>query len=460
MAQGLSGLARGFVQGADLGLRIKRQQQSEREEGELSKLRSAQEDRAQTGETRAQETHEQMSELRQLQEGRAKATEKRLMSGEKRMVSAEKRMVSGAERLEEEFNWKVAKDKRAEKDKALSSMAPIEYQRVAQGGDFSPEFMDQAEGTRFDPTFMAKQEYKDAAKTSFEYVNKMMGKIRKDGVKSVGLKEMNDPEFVNSLNTLMSPDIQQGVGEVDPATGKKVESKRLVSIVPYAEGKGIVMEVQTVFDDGSSYTAPITEGRSSDPKDPVKVIPVDKFMDHIEGYTRMASAFNQPDLRNAVTRYTGKPGSEVSSKEVTRRQYLREVSGVDKWEADQLGKVDPEGYMEPEDKKARISSIKKQAQTLRGSLAKRYDEAPKADIGKGNASVTAPRGGGEAMTNLNTWSADDPRKQAFISEGQKYASEQGASNPFDAFSPDELNKIYTEWINDKDAEDVAASLRP
>lgn len=471
MATGLGGLAEGMLRGAQVGLQLRRQEQSEREEKDLRAARAAQEGRAQKAEERAEaaeeraqqgfETQQSLAEFnRAMAEKRQGLAEKQEARMSEALKSQEGRAVRAEKRAQAEFDWRAANKQREELDKKLSTMAPIEYQRVATGGEFSPEFMEQAQGTRFDPAYMAKPEYRDAARTAFETVDEIMGKVAEGGAKAVSLQEANDPKFIGALNTLMAPDVKRGIGDTDPKTGKTIKDKEISNVLPYPDGKGLVFEVKTTLADGSSYVAPITEGRSTDPTDPVKVVPIDKFLGHIDGYMRMASAFNQPDLQNAVSRYMGtKTGSELSSQEVTKRQYLREVGGIDKWELDQIGKIDPNNLMDPEEKEKKIGEVKANAQKLRGKLAKRYGQVPAASVGSGSSGVEVPEGGGEQRIDTSVWAEGDPNKQAFIMEAEEFASENGIDNPFNAFTPDKLETMYSEWSKQKDAESVAASLR-
>lgn len=453
MANGLGSLARGFVQGSQLGMQMKREERAAESQSELSELRKA-------AEGRAQETHEQNLTLRELQEKRAGSAESRAVSQEKRALSqeeraksAEGRAVKQSERLTAESDWRIGKEKRAEVDKKLASVAPIEYQRVAQGGDFSPEFMDEAKGTRFDPVYMAKPEFSKAAKTAYNYVGDLMEKVKTEGASSIGIADVNKPEFLQSLGVLMAPDIKRGIGEKDAVTGKTVTDKKIATIIPY-ENQGLVVEVEVTLDDGTSYTAPITEGRSRDPDDPVKIVPVDKFIDNLQGYALMASAYNQPDLQSAVSRYTGTPAKPNSSAEVTKRQYLRELGDIDRDEAKELAKLESDELSDPATKAESIKAVGEKYQGLRERTNARYNIKTPDPVGKGSAKVQQPRGGGQKVIDVDSWAQGDPKKQAFIKSGEEYALESGES-PFDAFSPSELEKLYMDWSNEQEADALA-----
>lgn len=463
MARGLGGLAQGLLAGAGLGLQMRQQEQRELEAADIREMRQAEMERqkkldAQAAERAGRETeaYEYEKSLRPL---RRQALEQELSSKqaqEKRMSEQERRLTRQQEMQQQEFDWQVSKQQRAELDQNLASMAPIEYQRVASGGDFSDEFMEASKGTRFDPAYMAKPEFKAAAKVAYEYTDDLVTRLGEGG-QDVTIQDINNPEYIGALNTLMAPEVNKGIGQKDAKTGKTIESKRIVGILPY-QNKGLVLEVENTLSDGTKYTAPVTEGRSQDPNDPVRVIPVDKFLDHINGYMQMASAYNQPDLINAANRYAVRQGgSEISSQEVTRRQYLREIGEADKWEMEQINKLNPD-LMTEEDLAKKQTQIKDQAEELRQKINKRYNMAPQ-EVGSGNGAAPVPKGGGQPMTDLATWSANDARKAAFVAEAEEQAAMRGIDNPFKAYTPDELDKLYQEWANDTEAQRVAKTLR-
>jgi len=456
MAGSLGSLAQGFIQGSQLGMQIKQQERQAEESDSLMNLRQSAEKRAQEKDKRDEQSHKQNLSLRELEAERLGSQEQRAVSQEKRLGRQEDRAGRQEDRLNTNLNWQIAKDKRVEEDRNLASIAPIEYNRVAGGGDFSPEFMEQAKGTRFDPVYMAKPEYSKAAKTAYDHVGDLVQKANKDGPNSIGLADVNKPEFIQSLGVLMAPDIKRGVGEKDPISGKTIVDKEISTIIPY-EDQGLVVDVKVTLDDGTSYLAPITEGRSRDPEDPVKIIPVAKFMDNIEGYVRMASAYNQSDLQNAVMRYSGTPAKPNSSAEVTKRQYLSELGRIDRDEAKELAKINADSFMDPVQKAETVANISGQYKDLRSGVSKRYGVMQPKETGNGSSSVIAPRGGGQKTINVETWASDDPKKKAFIKSGEEYASESGES-PFDAFSPSELDKIYMDWSNEQEANDLADML--
>lgn len=452
---GLGALAEGFIAGSQLGMQMKREERAAAEAGELSKLReaaegraTAQEERAASAETRAQEQHKKSLSLQDLQE-------KRFDLQEKRFDAQDRRANKELDLRQKEYDRKLKADEMEVLYGDIQAMSPIEYQRVASGGNFSPEYMSKVKGTRFDPAFMVKDEYREATKTAFNHMNDIMGKVEREGPNSIGLADINKPEFIKSLDVLMKPDIERDIGTKDPVTGKTIASKEIATVIPY-ENKGLVIDVKVTLDDGTSYIAPVTEGRSTDPDDPVKIIPIDKFINTIEGHTRMASAYNQPDLQNAVLRYV-QPAKENQSAEVTKRQLLSEQASIDRDEAKELAKLNTDQFLGLEEKAKAIEVISERYQSVRDRTNERYGIGAQKPIGKGSAAVQKPRGGGERMMDTAAWAGNDPKKTAFIKSGEEYASTTG-ENPFDSFTPDELQKIYVEWVNDQEANDIASQL--
>lgn len=444
MARGLGGLASGLLAGADLGMRMRKQEREEARDTELSRLRQSQEERAEAAETRAQETHEQALERGEQQMTLAEMAGKRAERQEKRAERTEERAKSAEKRAKEWQDWQISNAKYQRQVKDAASMAPIEYERVAGGGDFSPEFLEKAKGTRFDPSYMMKPEYREAAKKVYDFTGQLVrGETR----------DIANPEIIDSVNVLLAPDIKRGIGEVDPNTGKKITDKRLVDITPY-QNRGYVFEVETTLDDGSTYTAPITEHRSTNKDDPVKIITPEQLINQVNGHMAMASAYNQPDLYNAVDRSIKKTG--VASQETTKRQHLRALDNVDKWETDQVSKLDPD-MMTEDEFAAKKSAIEKQASDRRAKIDKRYGMT-RTEVGKGSGKVPTPEGGGEPRTDLTQWAGEDTQKQSFLAEAQAYADQSGEENPFNAYTPDELNNIYRQWAADKEADNLVASM--
>ncbi|MGL4638553.1 MAG: hypothetical protein ACRCVX_02325 [Shewanella sp.] len=465
MAQGLGGLARGLIAGTELGLSMRRQEAAEQEQESLKALRAKQEERASAADARAEDIAAIQAEqadyekgLRPMREQAFKSEQDRLASQERRIAGQEKRLASQESRQQSEFDFRKMQAEREQTDQRLMAMAPIEYQRVAQGGDFSDEFMQASKGTRFDPSFMASKDYRDAAKSAYEYTDTLINKMGSG--EKISLKDVNNPTYLNALNQVMAPDIRRGVGETDPNTGRTVTDKRLGMILPSENGK-LVFEVEVTLDNGEKYSAPITEGRTSNPDDPVKEIPVEKFIDHIGGYMTSASAYNKQDLQNAVSRYAVRgSNSEISSAEVTKRQYLSRQDSVDKWENDQLAKLDPGMIDEPEYSQ-KVAIIKKMADDQRNNIDKRY-QMKSPTVGNKNAAVDVPKGGGQPMVDVSTWAGEDSRKVAFMKEYEEAAANFGTDTPLSSYSPAELDKLYSEWIADQQAalaSSVASQLR-
>lgn len=467
MANGLGGLASGLLAGARLGMDIREQEARRGREAEESLLRGRQMDIQEAQEGRAVESHGATMAQMKSQEERAKTGEVRAKETHDasliQMKGQEKRAEEASDmaklRLDLDIkreNWDQQRKIREEKHNNLRSMAPVEFNRVLSGGAFSDEFMEASKGTQYDPRFMATPEFKDAAKIAYETTDKVLAKFKADPA-SVEIRDYNSPEFINSMNVLLGPDVRRGVGEKDPNTGKVVDGKRIVSILPAPGGKGFVFDVETTLSDGTTYTAPITENRTADPDDPVKVIPFDQMVENISGQMQMASAFEKSDLKNYMTANfpIGGKDSNQSSKEVTRRQWLREQGDVDKWETDQVNKIDP---MLVDDYDAAVDKIKDQAQQRRGRIDERYGNVT-TSVGAEGSGVPTPSGGGQVRTDINVWSGEDAGKRRFIEEAQAQADTRGVENPFAAYSPSELDLIYREWSNDQEASGVVDALR-
>lgn len=468
MARGLGGLASGLMAGAQLGMQMADREERQALRAEESALRQRATEIQDAQEARAQESHE-ASMLRQAAEGkRAEAQESRAQESHAaslaQMESQEARASAQEERLAKNQQWEINKQLKQEKEKNLLAMAPVEFNRVLSGGSFSDEFMDLSSGTQYDPRFMATPEFKDASKVAFETVDSVMTKLKEDP-SSLEVSDYNKPNFIGAMNTILAPNINEAVGMKDPNTGKVVESKRIVSILPAPGGKGMVFDVETTLDDGTKYVAPITENRTSDPDDPVKVVPIGELLDTINGSMQMASAFEQDDLKNYMTANFPVGGNvSQSSQETTRRQYLRELSDIDKQEADLITDIKKDQMLTDDEKQTRIIEAQELMKGRRSTINERYgvtspkEKVEETKVGSDGAGVPTPSGGGETRTNIDIWAEGDSGKRRFMAEAQAYADANETENPFSAYSPSELDEIYREWRNDQEADDIVSGM--
>lgn len=91
-----------------------------------------------------------------------------------------------------------------------------------------------------------------------------------DGQRSI-VQRINVPEIIGPLNTILEQEVKRGIGEVDVASGKKIADKELTHVIPTGDGRGVMYGLKVTYADGSTTDSVVTEGRSTQPGDPVKV---------------------------------------------------------------------------------------------------------------------------------------------------------------------------------------------
>ena len=86
----------------------------------------------------------------------------------------------------------------------------------------------------------------------------------------------NVPQIKESLNVLLGDELNKGTAD----DGKPALKKEIASIYPNKDGSFFI-ELNVTRQDGSSYRAPLTTGRTSDPKDTVRPVNIEELADHL-----------------------------------------------------------------------------------------------------------------------------------------------------------------------------------
>ena len=85
--------------------------------------------------------------------------------------------------------------------------------------------------------------------------------------------QLNSPENLRNLNTVLAPELKRGVGDVDPGSGKKVANREITGIIPSPDGKLISPKIKLTYSDGSTAEGPLSKFGSTHPDDPLIAIP-------------------------------------------------------------------------------------------------------------------------------------------------------------------------------------------
>ncbi len=156
-----------------------------------------------------------------------------------------------------------------------------------------------------DPKELARPEFMESA----QYLE-ALANPNSEGV------PFDSDKTVEALNTVFRGSVLKGgIGEAD-ANGNTIVDKRIVDAYFDPERRGIAfqLEVVTQSKDGktrNSYTAPLTERRSSDDDDPVKFVPLRDLIRHVRGRKYMSAAFQDPAMRRVIRAEAAKRGGSL-----------------------------------------------------------------------------------------------------------------------------------------------------
>ncbi|SDI27697.1 hypothetical protein SAMN04487867_10452 [Vreelandella titanicae] len=103
--------------------------------------------------------------------------------------------------------------------------------------------------------------------------------------------DANDPESLDALNQMFGAEINRGEGG----------QKRVVGMYPAPDGENVVLELEVTGEDGSSYRAPMTEGRGTADDDLVKYVSVEKLVEQVQGMRMLRNTMRSPEAQQRAT---------------------------------------------------------------------------------------------------------------------------------------------------------------
>lgn len=130
-----------------------------------------------------------------------------------------------------------------------------------------------------------------------------------------GLETGNEQMLLSGANVLLEPELKVGIGGSSPHGGKVV-GKEIIKMIPDPNDPGKFMPVVRVYvkkdgkqagpnmENGATgyYDAPITENRSSDPKDTVKSIDLKQAMEYAGQMQTFSTMLDEPSVRSKIER--------------------------------------------------------------------------------------------------------------------------------------------------------------
>ncbi|TNJ03888.1 hypothetical protein CF117_09835 [Aeromonas veronii] len=427
---GVSGLAEGFLAGFNTMDRYQRGQKDDERMDKSMSLRDAmwqnEQDRQQVADARYQEgvdyskTRDNVADERY--DKQFSLTERQVKASEARAGAAERRANAGEARQQQEYQWQ--RDQR-EKQLFQQENYPIiqsGWQAVAEGKDPGEQFWGVVRDKRagsYNPERYLQQDYAEAGKTFVTYAGNLMRQAQEgklDTSTPEGHAMVNDPKFIKAAGTLYQDEVNKGVGDIDPDTGKTITAKQLNNIMVSPDGRGVVLGVEVTYDDGSKDVRPVTNNRSSSPDDPPKVIPINDFLK--PAYQRAALAKhmigNADQLRASLGLAAGPDPAG----------YKKAVTNLESQHGQNRARISSSNT---EDKDIQLESLDAQLEQSKAALTETYGMTSKTDEPKQEAPLKA-------------WAGGDPDRLQFVKE----ANQHGKLNSL-LENPARMNTAFEIW---------------
>lgn len=139
--------------------------------------------------------------------------------------------------------------------------------------------------------------------------------------------DANDPESLEALNQMFGAEINRGDGG----------QKRVVGMVPAPDGQSVMLELEVAGEDGSTYRAPMTEGRGTGDDDLVMAVPVERLVEQVQGMRVLRNTMQTPEAQQRASQVLqllqGGPGEQWETIEGPGGSLLRRNINTGKTES-------------------------------------------------------------------------------------------------------------------------------
>lgn len=329
-------------------------------------------------------------------------SERQAKAAEGRANAAERRAAASEARQQQEYKWQ--QDLRNKQLFQQENMPIIQsgWQAVAEGRDPGDQFWGVVRDPRassFNPERYLQQDYAEAGKIFVTHAGDLMRQAQEgmlDPSTPEGHAEVNDPAFIQAAGTLYQDEINKGVGDIDPESGKIIKAKKLSNIMVTPDARGVVLGVEVTYDDGSTATRPVTNNRTSAPDDQPKVILLNDFLK--PAYQRAALSkhmiSNADQLQTALGLTMGPD----------QAGYKKAIAALEKQHGQNRARV---SASTTEDKELQLESLDKQLEQSKDAIADVYGMTSKVPEPKQEAPLKA-------------WTRGDPERLQFVKEAHEH----------------------------------------
>ncbi|CZF79749.1 hypothetical protein [Grimontia marina] len=309
------------------------------------------------------------------------------------------------------------------------------WQRYQKTGDIDEVFeSEHIKGGVYDPRRWFDEELDGAAGTLEQRIPLVMkGEIGLD-----------DQELNTALSVFYRSNLIASVGQTDPKTGKVIKDvqwggatfSRDINPDMAGDQPGLVVHASMQYEgEDGRHMRPITEGRSTDPGDKVKVIPLDAVMQDITGQLKMRRQAQLSPAYQSLFR-----GKETKAQAVEQKAMEKEYRSAVL-------------ELEKERRKTKRESLEQTPEAF-DLIDKEFDEQ-RTFLDTMYKKGQLPRQSSPADA-YEQWAADDPNKQGFLNA----LKERGQD--FTQFDVQTLERAYTNEVNKQkaaNAEAIAGKIR-
>jgi hypothetical protein len=427
---GVSGLAEGFLAGFNTMDRYQRGQKEDERMDKAMGLRDAmwqnEQERQKVADERYQGDLEYSKGRDKLADARFdrqfSLTERQVKSAEAHAGAAERRATAQEARQQQEYEWqKGLRDKQMFQQENLP-IIQSGWQAVADGKDPGEKFWGVVRDPRagsFNPERYLQQDYADAGKTFVTHAGNLMRQAQEgklDPTTPEGHAAVNNPQFIKAAGTLYQDEVNKGVGDIDPDSGKTITGKQLSNIMITPDGRGVVLGVEVTYDDGSKDVRPVTNNRTSAPDDHPKVIPINDFLK--PAYQRAALAKhmigNADQLRTSLGLTAGPD----------QAGYKKAVTELEKQHGQNRAQISSSNA---EDKDIQLEALDAQLESSKAAAADTYG-------------ITSKREEPTASAPIKEWTGSDPDRLQFIKEANQHGKLGSLLD-----NPTRMNAAFEMW---------------
>lgn len=315
-------LAQGIERGMGLGFQI----QDRERQAEMDKRRQAESDRQ--AQFQQQQYADQQARLVKQDERQAALDQGKLLDDEYAdLLNTVTGMQQAGQQITPELQQRIAANAQARREYRSKVLAP----RLAQERQGALDFFSRVQAGEIDPnTTTGRDLYRNLSLATGRTPEQLLEAAKGAQMVTQGMQSKNQGMTLQGVNLMLASELRAGVGEESPYGGEIVR-KEIVHLLPAIGADGQehpdkVMPVVRVYvrkpgmagpamDGGATgyYDAPLTENRSTDPNDTVKVVDLARAFDYMGQLGSLAAMLQDPRVQGKIEEGAREVGAQTKA---------------------------------------------------------------------------------------------------------------------------------------------------